>query len=289
MTFPQNPGRWDTLNSVNVPRIPDVGWLTTPLRQARIEADDPLFYPVRNRRMAKRRMTSKDQWMAAVVMSVLGLCAMGLCASSAQVLAGVRGDYLESRTCDVYTGPCFANGEVGISGREAVLAWRLESGSWEGVDVAGLGVVAILKANDTLGFGGLFLTNPTVCEAVVVTDERGTPEQRRALVLMVSRMVAGMGVKIVAEDSAPIQLALDHLSGRAELTCGKEISLRTRRIQRGDCVCSNEVAFYPPLVEVENERAVYTERLEATARALKISWRTVGRRSSYIASFARDE
>lgn len=274
---------------MKVPRIPDFGWLTTPLRQARINADAPIFYPVRNRLMAKRRTTSKDRWMAAVLMTVLGLCAAGFCANGTQALAGVRGDYLESRTCDVYTGPCFANGEVGISGREAVLAWRVESGSWEGVDVAGLGVVAILKANDTLGFGGLFLTNPTVCEAVVVTDERGTPEQRRALVQMVSRTMAGIGVKIVAENSAPILLAIDHLSGRAELTCGKEISLRTRRIQRGDCVCSNEVAFYPPLVEVDNERAVYTERLEASARALKISWRTVGRRSSYVASFARDE
>jgi hypothetical protein len=124
---------------VNDPRIPDFGWLTTPLRQARIDSDAPIFYPVRNRRMAKRRMTSKDQRMAAVLMSVLGLCTVGLCANGARALAGVRGDYLESRTCDVYTGPCFANGEVGISGREAVLAWRLESGSWEGVDVTGLG------------------------------------------------------------------------------------------------------------------------------------------------------
>jgi hypothetical protein len=27
----------------------------------------------------------------------------------------VSGEYIEARTCDVYTGPCFANGEVGIS------------------------------------------------------------------------------------------------------------------------------------------------------------------------------
>ena len=44
--------------------------------------------------------------------------------------AQVTGIYLESRTADVYTGPCFANGEVNLTGYEAVLAWRIEKGSW---------------------------------------------------------------------------------------------------------------------------------------------------------------
>lgn len=232
-------------------------------------------------------MTKRGHWISAVLLCALGLCAPGLLTSRG--LAGVRGDYLESRTCDVYTGPCFANGEVGISGREAVLGWRIESGSWDKVDLAGLGAVAVLKANDTLGYGGLFFTNPTICEGVVLTDERGTPEQQQALFQMVKHMLSGLGVKIVGQGVAPIRFSIDHLSGRAELTCGKEINLRTRKIHRGDCVCSNEVAFYPPLMAVENERAVYTERLEASVRALKISWQTVGRRSSYLASFASEE
>ena len=36
--------------------------------------------------------------------------------------AGIRGDYVEVRSADVYTGPCFANGEVGLVGDEAILA-----------------------------------------------------------------------------------------------------------------------------------------------------------------------
>ena len=43
----------------------------------------------------------------------------------------ISGDYLEVRTGDVYTGPCFANAEVGLSGRNAIMAWSIEEG--EGV------------------------------------------------------------------------------------------------------------------------------------------------------------
>ena len=36
--------------------------------------------------------------------------------------AGISGQYVECRTTDVWTGPCFANAEM-IAGRNAVLGW----------------------------------------------------------------------------------------------------------------------------------------------------------------------
>ena len=65
--------------------------------------------------------------------------------------AGISGDYVEIRTADVFTGPCFANGEVGLTGREAVLAWRVREGSWDGVRLDGLSVLAVVHAAETLG------------------------------------------------------------------------------------------------------------------------------------------
>jgi len=44
--------------------------------------------------------------------------------------AKITGDYIETRTADVYTGQCFANGEVGLTGDEAILAWHVRSGRW---------------------------------------------------------------------------------------------------------------------------------------------------------------
>src|SRR6187200_3322291 len=67
----------------------------------------------------------------------------------------VSGTYLETRTCQVYTGPCFANAETGMAGREAVLAWNIEEGKRAGVDLAGLSVVVVVRGSGTLGHQGL--------------------------------------------------------------------------------------------------------------------------------------
>ena len=63
--------------------------------------------------------------------------------SSASEVGGV---YMETRTCAVYTGPCFANAEMGLTGKDAIMAWSIESGAHDGVDVAGLNVVVVVMS-----------------------------------------------------------------------------------------------------------------------------------------------
>ncbi|MCA1686407.1 MAG: DUF1326 domain-containing protein, partial [Planctomycetia bacterium] len=63
--------------------------------------------------------------------------------------AGIRGDYVEARTADVYTGPCFSNAEVFIYGNQAVMAWKVTEGTFDGVDLAGLSVAAAVKGTTT--------------------------------------------------------------------------------------------------------------------------------------------
>ena len=48
-----------------------------------------------------------------------------VCSLSAKSLTPtISGDYLEVRSCDVYTGPCVANAEMNLSGKEGMLVWR---------------------------------------------------------------------------------------------------------------------------------------------------------------------
>src|SRR5438477_13208444 len=87
----------------------------------------------------------------------------------------VRGQYVEARTCDVFTGACFANADTGLIGRNAVLAWKVESGTVGGTRIDGLGVVAVVAAPDTLG-----LKQSAPGKAVVIVDEKATAAQREA-------------------------------------------------------------------------------------------------------------
>ena len=64
---------------------------------------------------------------------LVAACAfLGLLSGVVQA-AQISGEYLEARSCDVYTGPCFANAEMDLAGKEALMAWRVEQGSWKGV------------------------------------------------------------------------------------------------------------------------------------------------------------
>ena len=72
------------------------------------------------------------------MLKVLGTAAVVLAAASISFAADgthtatITGNYIEARTADVYTGPCFANGEEEQIGREAVFGWKISSGKWHG-------------------------------------------------------------------------------------------------------------------------------------------------------------
>ncbi len=65
--------------------------------------------------------------------------------------AELTGQYIEARTTDVWTGPCFANADVNIGGKHAIMAWKIDKGTFNDVSLNGLGVVAVVAAHDTLG------------------------------------------------------------------------------------------------------------------------------------------
>src|SRR2546423_12618002 len=103
-----------------------------------------------------------------------------ICLLSTSALAQqIKGEYVETRSADVYTGQCFANGEMGLAGDQAILAWHVSSGSWMGERLAGLKIVAVVKANGTLGDP---YADPYPAHAVLIVDERATPAQRAALI-----------------------------------------------------------------------------------------------------------
>src|SRR6478609_2978537 len=99
---------------------------------------------------------------------------LALIAAGAPAVAAdsVSGTYLESRTCQVYTGPCFANAETALAGREAVMAWNIETGKKDNVDLAGLSVVMVVRGNDTLGYQGV--EDPSELKSAVIVDAKAT-------------------------------------------------------------------------------------------------------------------
>ncbi|HEV7785274.1 MAG TPA: DUF1326 domain-containing protein, partial [Thermoanaerobaculia bacterium] len=134
---------------------------------------------------------------------VLTLPAAALAAPS------VSGDYLEARTSDVYTGPCFANSEVNTAGGEAVFAWRVRQGAWKGVAIDGLSVVAVVRAAATLGDP---TRSPLPARSVLLVDERADAAQKAALLGFAHEMGGELLSDVVAVQSAPIELTVEAAS-----------------------------------------------------------------------------
>jgi Protein of unknown function (DUF1326) len=201
--------------------------------------------------------------------------------------AEISGEYLEARSCDVWTGPCFANGEIGLSGKEAVLAWKVDKGSWQGVELKNLSAVLVIKGEDTLGFGGSFRISPDPIESVILVDKKANQQQHDALVAFVKYSAKKLTQHVKRVESTDIQFKNDHVEGVGVLKAGDLAEIETRELRHGDCICTNEDIFYPPLTDVDNYHPAFTKQLKYTGKGLNQTWDLPGQRSAFLATFEK--
>jgi hypothetical protein len=197
----------------------------------------------------------------------------------------IRGDYLETRSADVYTGSCFANGEVNLVGNQAILAWHIESGTWNGVQLDGLTVAAAVRARATLGDP---YANPYPAQAVLIVDDQANARQRAALTAFTQHMGGELLRNVQQVITAPVELAVNHEKhGAAMLRAGNLAMVRTRSLNEGDHLCGNEVTFYPPLSETTHATPAVALTDSYRGPGLGVDWEAHGKRSAFVGTFAR--
>jgi hypothetical protein len=196
--------------------------------------------------------------------------------------ADLNGQYIEARTTDVWTGPCFANADVNLGGKHAILAWKIDKGEWDKVNLDGFGVVAVLAASDTLG------TQQTGRgKAILIVDERANREQKDALIAFAKRQAGDLVRNVVAIRSARIELSVCNCEegGCGTLRAG-DARLETRCLDhKHDKVCGNESAFYPPLARDVKAQPALADENSFTGKGLDGIWKDSGRRGAYLGTF----
>jgi hypothetical protein len=198
----------------------------------------------------------------------------------------ISGSYMEARTADVYTGPCFANAETGLVGQLAVMGWKVQQGSWQGVDLSGLSVVGVVRATSTLG-DVYTASNPA--KAVIIVDTKANPEQRVALENFAQHMSGKLLSDVVRVVSQPIDLEIagtDPHSKNAMLTAGTLAKIQTRAMAETDQICHNEVTWYAPLSRTSHAMAAFTLANQYTGHDLGVTWSNPDKRSAFVASFS---
>jgi hypothetical protein len=225
----------------------------------------------------------------------LGAAILTLCPAFAQAVE-VQGDYVEARNADVFTGPCFSNAEIFIYGKQAVMAWKVNRGSWKGVDVAGLCVAAAVQADTTFT-----QDNPARARAVLIVDSRADVRQRSALVDMAKTLGGtrlGNRPEVVA---TRMQLKVEPHHGavesehqahgmpqapRASFWAAGIAQIVTRPLDDRDHFCGNEIVAYPPLSTSVEAKPAYTLSHEFKGDGLGARWDDPNCRSSFVGRFA---
>lgn len=197
----------------------------------------------------------------------------------------IEGKYLEVRSLDVYTAACFANSEVGLLGEEAILTWDISQGSHNGVDLSGLKVVAIVRANDSL----IEISEKVFpAKSILILDERATPDQREALYDFAKTMAGRLIENVIRTEDAKIEVSISEDGyGVATLVAGDNVAIETRALTHHDMHCGNDEAYYRPLTNVSDAVVAFTERDMFRGKGLGVTWDESGRRSAYLAKFAK--
>jgi hypothetical protein len=206
--------------------------------------------------------------------------------TAAAALAGparVTGDYVEARTAEVFAGGCIMNSEAETMGRQAVLAWRVTSGAWQGAALDGLTVVAAVAGDRNLGMRELGGEEPTAVRAVITVDARASEEQRAALVSLARELSGGLITQVVRVESAAIRFATTPTS--IEVSTPDAVSLTVNREMTHDPSCG-AMQWFKPFTALTSSAMGVAETHAFAGEGLNTKWSAPHKRSAFFGTFA---
>jgi hypothetical protein len=189
----------------------------------------------------------------------------------------IRGDYVEVRTASVFAGACHYNGEVTTTGRDAIMAWNVTSGKWQGVDLTGVRAMAIVSADANLSD-----TNGAR-QSEVVIDRSASRSQAMAMLNAIKEKYATSLGKIVSVRSAPISF---DRTGRTYAVAADDAAINVEAMPNDLCCKMPSLVWYTPLVGLENRKVGYTTKALYTGTAVSDPWSRSGENSAFYGSFS---
>ena len=213
-----------------------------------------------------------------ILAAVVGLAASPLMASGKGLL---NGQYVEARTAEVFTGGCIMGSEAETMGKQAVLAWKVGHGSFNGVSLDGLSVVAAVAGDKNLGLQEIGGARANVKSAMFV-DERANPAQQLALITMANELSGGGVGTIVQVTSSPIQFSDQGMRIHVAAT---QVALDVNKEMTHDPTCGATQWFHP-LSSVEHATIGVADQNAFSGAALGTKWSDPNKRSAFFWTFA---
>jgi len=219
------------------------------------------------------------------VMRKFYLTALGLLACSGLIAfspraesAGVRGDYVEARTASVFAGACHYNGELTTTGRDALMAWHVTSGEWNGVDLSDVRFVAVVSADDNLSD-----TTAARRSEIIINDDASHTQAAAVLDLLKSKYAVTLG-KIVSVHSTPVSFS--HEGKSYSVSASDVASLNIEAMPNDLCCKMPSMVWYSPLSPLENRKVGYTRKALYAGNTVSDPWQRSGENSAFYGNFS---
>jgi hypothetical protein len=188
----------------------------------------------------------------------------------------LRGDYVEVRTASVFAGACHYNGEVTTAGREAMMAWNVTSGKWQGIDLTGVRVMAIISSDSNLG------DKDAARQSEIVIDSSTRSQSLAMLNAIKEKYAASLG-NIVKVRNAPITFVRE---GRTYAVAADDATINVEAMPNDLCCKMPNLVWYTPLVGLENRRVGYTTSASYSGKTVSEQWSRSGENSAFYGSFS---
>ncbi len=193
----------------------------------------------------------------------------------------LEGVYVEARSAQVFIGGCVWNSEAVTIGREAIMAWRIEKGQINGIDVTGLSVVAAIA-----GDANLAMEPDAARRTVLYVDEVADEMQREALAHLYVSQNASMFGEVLDVVVAPISF-VDTAEGYS-VRVGSEVELEATalHIDHKAFEQCGDAQWYEPFVPLQDSTLGLTVEHSYQGVALNARWSDPNTQSAFLGRFS---
>jgi len=194
----------------------------------------------------------------------------------------ITGEYVEARTAEVFAGGCIMNSEAETMGRQAVMAWRITSGAFDGVPLEGLTVAAAVAGDRNLGMREMGGEEPTAVKAIITVDPRATAAQRDVLVRLVRELSGGLITHVVRVDVAPVRFATSQ--NYVEVSVPGSVLLTVNKEMTHDPSCG-AMQWFKPFTTLAHSAMGVAEAHAYSGQGLGTKWSAPNKRSAFFGTF----
>jgi hypothetical protein len=202
--------------------------------------------------------------MRSITLSIVLLSALATQVSATPTTNSLSGDYVEARTASVFAGACHYNGELVTAGKEAEMAWSIKEGTWNGVSLKGIVVLAAVSSTANLK------DTKAKRESVLYIDNKTTPEQEKALLAAMNTRYSKTLGKVISIKRTLLSFKREKDTFQVEAKGITTMSVKP--MPNSECCKMPNQVWYEPLVRIQNRKVGFTEASGVQEKSLRMNW-----------------